>query len=940
MRMGDSKAGHRAGCIRKLLLLLTLGIGLSTVSAEIPLPEHPRPDFQRDRWLNLNGTWDFRFDPNDTGLEQTWFDGNTPLDQQITVPFSWGSPLSGVDDQADIGWYERSFTLPELWSDQRLFLVIGACDWHTSIWLNGQKIGEHQGGYTPFEFELTRYLNSTTPQRLTLRVDDTPHPFKLEGKQGYGRAAGVWQTVYLEARPRVAIEAIGFTPDIDRQRVGVEIYLDQPVLEDMTLELYFFEHDRPQTKFTQAVRPGTFMFICDVNLPDPHLWTLTDPYLYQVDVVLRAPDFVDRVGTYFGMRHIGTGTLPGTDFPYVTLNHKPLYLQMSLDQGYHPEGYTTFRTDAELRDEILRAKQLGLNAQRFHVKAESPRKLYWADRLGLLIQADVPNSWGPPDPNMQAEIQYTLRQMIKRDYNHPALFSWVLFNETWGLTTPQDGQQLYLPETQEWVKGLVRQTRQLDPTRLIEDNSPCYEDHVLTDLNSWHAYLPGYAWLSQLDHICSNTYPGSSWNFLSGHLQDNQPLLNSECGNVWGYEGSTGDIDFSWDYHLMINAFRRHPQVAGWCYTEHHDVINEWNGYWRANRSAKHTGLSDIVEGMTLRDLHSPFYLCLEPELCTTVSPGASRRVPLMLSNMSDCNVGSPLQLEAELTLLDNLAQRRIHWATLRMVEVQPWMQKELEPLELTLPDQPGLAILTVLLKDVTGTVLHRNFTTYQIMAGPSPNHEQTPGLGGTTHIVRFTPASFSQAQWSQKQWNVLNGLKVNGTGTGYFEYQLPWPQYLSTEDLITGRLKLELSAKRLLAKDHACSTPTSGDFMRGGGTHQPDLNPNSTPMTDDTAHPSRVRISLNGHVLGHYDLPDDPADHRGILSWHNQPRDGHLYEAGSYGYLIDALIPHEALQAAYEQRRIVIRLDVDDTLPGGLAIYGEQFGRYPMDPTLVLVSQ
>lgn len=127
---------------------------------------------------------------------------------------------------------------------------------------------------------------------------------------------------------------------------------------------------------------------------------------------------------------------------------------------------------------------------------------------------------------------------------------------------------------------------------------------------------------------------------------------------------------------------------------------------------------------------------------------------------------------------------------------------------------------------------------------------------------------------------------------------------------------------------------------MRGQGTHVPDLNPNSTPMTDGVPYPSRVRIVVNDHVLGTYDLPDDPADHRGILSWHSQPRDGHLYEAGSYGYLIDALIPPKALQAAREQRRFIIRLEVDDSLPGGLAIYGEQFGRYPMDPTLILIAQ
>ncbi len=131
----------------------------------------------------------------------------------------------------------------------------------------------------------------------------------------------------------------------------------------------------------------------------------------------------------------------------------------------------------------------------------------------------------------------------------------------------------------------------------MEDNSPCQEDHVVTDLNTWHAYLPGYAWKEHLDQVVAKTYSGSPWNFTVGYSQGSQPNLNSECGNVWGYTGSTGDVDWSWDYHLMINEFRRHPQIGGWLYTEHHDVINEWNGYYRYDRSEKETGLQDWSMG-------------------------------------------------------------------------------------------------------------------------------------------------------------------------------------------------------------------------------------------------------------------------------------------------------------------------------------------------------
>jgi beta-galactosidase/beta-glucuronidase len=176
----------------------------------------------------------------------------------------------------------------------------------------------------------------------------------------------------------------------------------------------------------------------NVPLPQPRLWSLNDPYLYEVTATLDGADGGDQVSTYFGMRKISTGHLPGTTLPYVLLNDKPVYLQLALDQAYHPEGFYTFPSDAFMRDEILRTRQIGLNGQRVHIKIEVPRKLYWADRLGVLIMADVPNSWGPPDAAARQESEFALRGMLERDFNHPAIFSWVNFNETWGLQTGKD----------------------------------------------------------------------------------------------------------------------------------------------------------------------------------------------------------------------------------------------------------------------------------------------------------------------------------------------------------------------------------------------------------------------------------------------------------------------------------------------------------------------
>jgi hypothetical protein len=441
-------------------------------------------------------------------------------------------------------------------------------------------------------------------QRLVIRADDRPRPFKLEGKQGYGNARGIWQTVYLEARPQVFFKRLHFSPDVQGGKVHVLAGFDKELTPQAKLRLTFKTGDVPE--HSQTVAAGSRETRFEVPVPGARLWSLEDPFLYEVEASLEADGSADRLSSYFGMREISVMDLPGHGYPYIALNGKPVYLQITLDQSYHREGFYTFPSDAFMREEILRSRRIGLNANRFHVKIDVPRKLYWADRLGLLVMADVPNSWGEPDADMKKDVEYALRGMIERDFNHPAIFSWVPFNETWGLFTGKGENRKYLPETQTWVASMYRLAKQLDPTRLVEDNSPCNLDHVETDINSWHAYLPGYAWREHLDQVTQDASEGSKWNFIGGRTQDRQPLLNSECGNVWGYEGSSGDCDWSWDYHIMMNEFRRHPEVCGWLYTEHHDVINEWNGYYRFDRSEKFTGLDELVSGMSLRDLHAP----------------------------------------------------------------------------------------------------------------------------------------------------------------------------------------------------------------------------------------------------------------------------------------------------------------------------------------------
>ena len=908
-----------------ILFLLWMTSG-SLVAQTIPLPEHPRPDFERTQWQNLNGSWDFRFDSLDLGQQENWQQTAVEFPQKITVPFPWGSQLSGVADEADIAWYRRTIQVKRNWSKRRTFLTIGASDWETTVWLDGQLVGTHRGGYVPFSFELTDLLRYGEDQQLVIRVDDKRRDFTLYGKQGYGNARGIWQTIYLEARGQNYVDAVHFTPNIDSSYVEVTTYLGEPATTDLPLEISIKAEHQP-VDYQSVIPKGQQKFTFLVDISTPRLWRLKDPFLHLAR--LRVGD--DEIRTYFGMRKVSVERLPGTDIPYIALNGVPIYLQLALDQSYHPDGFYTFPSDQFLQEEILRSKAIGLNGIRTHIKVEVPRKLYWADKLGLLVMEDLPNSWGEPNRAMRDESTYTLKKMIKRDYNHPSIFSWVVFNETWGLfsnvvdTKTGKTSRQYLPTTQNWVASMYYLAKSLDPTRLVEDNSICCgRGHTETDIYSWHVYLPGWAWDEYLDNLTANNYPGSAFDFEDGWTQGEQPNINSECGNVWGYDGSTGDVDWSWDYHRMINTFRQYPKVAGWLYTEHHDVINEWNGYWRFDRSEKETGLGDLMPGMSLVDLHAPVYLSTGNDICWTATGGETVVVPLHLSSMTRLIYGDSVLLSYELVHDDYLGEQYVVTEGSRPIAYQPWMQDSLPPLRIQLPELAGVATLRLKLTSLAGNTLHRNFVNFEVTSNLQPTDIQ---------IFSQSAADFSAAEFSKKQWTVLDGKKVNGAGTGYFEYTIPLARDTDPRTPKSAEFLVELSAKELFVKDQQ-DFDNNQDYMKGSRV-APSSNPNAYPMSDTTMFPSTVRVLADGQLLSTIILPDDPADHRGVLSWHHQLRDRRLREAGSYGYLQKIELPLDVLKKAMVKEAVTIRLETAGT--GGIAVYGDQFGRYAVRPSVVV---
>lgn len=922
-----------------LLILVATILSCSKKQNEIPLPEHPQPIFERPVWQNLNGYWQFKADSTNIGLSENWQANPTAFDKKILVPFSWASPMSEIKmPKVNVGWYSRTFKIdnPEKWNEKETYLVFCASDFNTTVWINGTEIGSHSGGYVPFDFNISEVLKDGENQ-LVVRVEDEELQNRPSGKQYYGNAKGIWQTVYLEARPENYITQIRFTPDIDNSQVTAEVQLSKSSVSPIKFYLkgkgnnIDFEGEIPE-KNTSA----TFT----IPVIEMKLWDLENPFLYEVTASVSSESGTDEVSTYFGMRKISAMQVPGQQFQYVALNNKPIYMKLTLDQSYHPEGFYTFPSDQFMKEEIQRAKDLGLNGLRIHIKAEVPRKLYWADKLGLLIQEDIPNFWGQPDSIAKANWEYIAEKEIARDYNHPSIFSWVLFNETWGLFTEDSiNGRSYTPETQNWVRERYNIAKASDPTRLIEDNSPCNWDHVVTDINTWHAYVPARNWTSFLDDIVKNTYPGSTHNYIGGNVQGNEPMFNSECGAVWGYSGSTGDIDITWEYHIMMNEFRKRPKIAGFLFTEFHDVINEWNGYYRFDRSKKMFGLDEIVPGMTMNDFHTDLYVVAGDNFYQNYKGGSKVQIPVGISTVT-AEVPKNLKLKYELYGWNNLGDK-VEYNKGEMAAIaEPFKFTPLNPVEFTAPNENMVMVLATTLKDGSGKVLQHNFVPFTV-SGQS----ETDDI-----IITKSPTEFTAADWTIKHMATQNGAKVWGMGSGYFQYEFDLPKDLNIDEVKSIEFRAELASRYPQEK-----YLEEGDAERIGMTVVsekgtiPGYGKNSYPQTDEKMHGSLVKITTDSQKLTQVELSDDPADHQGILSWMNQVpgKDGDdetrvpwlLDEAGSYGYLVKVELDENVKKSVLEAGKIIIQLHVDESTSdrGGLSVYGAKSGKYPMDLSIVI---
>lgn len=428
------------------------------------LPEYPRPQMVRSKWMNLNGVWQFQ-----TGVTNDAVPTGSNLAGVILVPFPMESALSGVMQYYPFSWYRRTFTIPNDWSGQRIILHLDAVNWRSQIYINGQSVGTHTGGYDPFSYDITPYLNGGTND-LILRVyspeDSVGEP---RGKQTlypagilFTSASGIWQPVWLEPVPAISIGSIHLTPDLDNNRLLVNVGINGPT-NGLNITGYAFAGSNLVASTT--VLPGNNLFL---NISSPTLWSPTNPYLYNLQITLTSNSVpLDSITSYFGMRKISLGT---ADFVKMFLNNQPLFEFGPLDQGYWPDGIYTAPTDSALQYDLRMEKTLGFNMVRKHLKVEPQRWYYWADQLGVLVWQDMPscNSYtSNPNPPRVDPLDYIaeLTAMVTNHWNGPAIIMWEVFNEGQGQAGTSNGAG------QTNTAYLVNLVKTLDPSRFVNQAS-------------------------------------------------------------------------------------------------------------------------------------------------------------------------------------------------------------------------------------------------------------------------------------------------------------------------------------------------------------------------------------------------------------------------------------------------------------------------------------
>jgi hypothetical protein len=537
----------------------------------------------RAEWLNLNGAWDFAETDDAETSEQFLTTAAWP--DQIIVPFCRESKLSGLERVGFVKnvWYRRNFNVPADWKSPRVLLHVGACDWKTRVWVNGQLVGQHKGGSAPFAFDITRALKKDGNTVIVHAFDDTASGLQATGKQShelksngcvYTRTTGIWQTVWLEGVGETFIKDYFVTPDITEGKVSLRVDVSGPQ-DGVRIAATAFANGKEVGSGVCSAegRAGELV----IALSEKRLWSLDDPFLYDLKLkVTRGDQVLDTLDSYFGLRGV---SIEGAAY---LINGKPVFQRLVLDQGFYPDGIWTAPTEEALKHDIELSKAAGFNGARFHQKVFEPRSLYWADKLGYLVWGEF-NSWGPNigKPGVDLPIVNEWTEVVRRDRNHPCIIGWCPFNET----------DANVGEIQNTI---VNATREIDPTRPVLDTSGYVHSLADPEVLDTHDYDQDPETFRQR---YMNMLGGCSLppQYVRGAPTAFVPYFVSEYGGIgwniekgWGYGNIPKTLDeFYQRYEGLTNALLDNPHMFGFCYTQLTNIEQEQNGIYLYDRTPK-----------------------------------------------------------------------------------------------------------------------------------------------------------------------------------------------------------------------------------------------------------------------------------------------------------------------------------------------------------------
>ncbi len=544
------------------------------------LPEYPRPQLTRARWTNLNGVWQFAAAGEDESPPV-----GRELAERILVPYPVESALSGVMRSEQRMWYRRSFEVPADWrigAGQRLLLHFGAVDYDAKVWVDGDPVATHRGGYAGFDVDITDALAAGDgPHELLVLAEDlTDATWQPVGKQRrepdrgifYQGSSGIWQTVWMEPVPAVHVTGLETTPDLGAETLRLTVRVSGATTH--RVEAVALDGERVAGTVTGPAGEELAL-----PVPDPELWSPDAPFLYELRVQVidgdQGGEVVDEVGSYFGMREIGI-VRDAADRPRIALNGEILFNLATLDQGFWPDGLHTAPTDEALRFDLEQHKVLGFNAVRKHIKVEPDRWYYWADRLGLLVWQDMPSTklgQIPPGP-WRDQFEAELHELVRSHRSWTSIVAWVPFNEGWG----------------EWDREatgrIAREVKALDPSRLVNAHSglnlpDSHGDSGAGDVIDLHEYVGPATPTPDDRRVAIDGEHGGFGLKVKGHMW-------FDGGHAYEMTRSVAKLTRRYveNQRDLLAAVERSGLSAG-IYTQLTDVEHEVNGFLTYDRQVR-----------------------------------------------------------------------------------------------------------------------------------------------------------------------------------------------------------------------------------------------------------------------------------------------------------------------------------------------------------------